>query len=80
MNLDGNQRTDDNNETPLYIDHFFGGFLILFVGYLISLVVFVTERCCLKEHLVHDAKHTEANLKILAVKPKMVKPAPKPFL
>ena len=47
--LDGYQDIDDNNETPLYLDHFFGGFLILFVGLLISVVIFVTERCCSKK-------------------------------
>ena len=45
VNLDGNQRTDDNNETPLYIDHFLAGFLILSVGLLISVVIFVTKIC-----------------------------------
>ena len=49
VNLDGNQRTDDNNETPLYIDHFLAGFLILSVGLLISVVIFVTERCSSKK-------------------------------
>ena len=46
MNLDGSRRFNDDKETPLYFDHFIGGFWILLVGLLISVVIFVTERCC----------------------------------
>ena len=43
MDLDGFQ-SDESIETPLYIDHFFGGFVILLVGLIFSVVIFVTER------------------------------------
>ena len=59
MNLDGNQRIDDNNETPLYIDHFFGALWVLFAGLLISVVIFVTERWSSKkdyENWLRDQK------------------------
>ena len=45
MNLDGYQRFIDDNKTSLYLDHFIGGFWILLVGLMISVVIFVTERC-----------------------------------
>ena len=63
MNLDGNQRTDDNNETPLYIDHFLAGYLILSVGLLISVVIFVTERCCSKKD--SDIDQTTSMTKVM---------------
>ena len=45
MNLDGSRRFNDDKETPLYFDHFIGGFWILLVGLLISVVIFVTKIC-----------------------------------
>ena len=45
MNLDGSRRFTDDKETPLYLDHFIGGFWILLVGLLISVVIFVTKIC-----------------------------------
>ena len=44
LDLDEIQRIDGSILTPLYIDHFIGGYWILLIGLTFSVAVFVTEK------------------------------------